>query len=64
MRIVATFTVSIDTDNAAFERDEATEVARILHDVADQVARSGMWRERKPLRDINGNAVGTYGWAE
>lgn len=46
----------IETHNAAFEDAPASEIARILRDLADRI-------ERNPepytvLRDINGNRVG------
>ncbi|ANN80864.1 hypothetical protein [Bordetella flabilis] len=49
--------VVIETGNAAFENDAASEVARILRDAASTV-RSG--KDDFPLTDINGNVVGSY----
>lgn len=51
-------TVTISTDNAAFEDNEAGETARILRDLADKL-------ERRGLMDIaaideNGNKVGRF----
>lgn len=54
------FTVNIATSNAAFteEGDPGIEIARILRDLADTAESSGFdWSV--PLRDINGNSVGT-----
>lgn len=63
------FTLSIETDNAAFT-DEATgepmpapEIARILRLIADSITVSDIpliKPERQPLRDINGNRVGNW----
>lgn len=52
-------TITINTDNAAFEDDYAREVERILLDVARRIKHEG--REAGAsfsLRDINGNTVG------
>jgi hypothetical protein len=54
-------TITINMDNAAFEPDKGTEVARILRETADAVdgftfiSRNPYSRE---LHDINGNTVG------
>ena len=51
------FTLTIQTDNAAFEDAPGEEVARILEETAAKLrnmAQSGN------LRDINGNKVGTF----
>ena len=49
------FELSISCDNAAFEDDPNTEVARILEDAARRL-RAG--RDSLKLMDINGNHVG------
>lgn len=62
------FKVEIETDNAAFE--DSGELSRILHELADRVEvqvvdghvaynRDGDW----PVRDVNGNRVGSA-WLE
>lgn len=52
------FTVTIDTDNAAFcDSDKNEELARILEQIADDL-RHG--RESGPCMDINGNKVGMW----
>lgn len=51
------FTLTINTDNAAFEDAPGEEVARILEATASRLrnlAQSGN------LRDFNGNAVGSF----
>lgn len=59
------FTLTIDTDNAAFDDDPGAEVARILRSVADRVdADLGPG----PLlggaaRDVNGKTVGRWSFA-
>lgn len=55
---MARFTLTIDTDNAAFDPDPAPEVARILRQTADRVE-AGV--TSGAARDINGNRVGTFG---
>jgi len=52
-----TFSISIDTGNAAFEDDAGAEVARILRDVATALERG---TRGAPLHDINGNRVGRF----
>lgn len=51
------FNIKIHMDNAAFDDYPATELARILNDLAERV-KDG---ETPPmsLRDLNGNKVGT-----
>lgn len=54
------FELNVSTDNAAFDgEDREEELARILRDAADQVARS-ILRPNEPIRlfDVNGNRVG------
>lgn len=51
-----TFTITIETGNAAFDDgNEGNEVARILRAAADK-AEAGS--TATPLRDYNGNVVG------
>jgi hypothetical protein len=53
------FTLTIDCDNAAFEGDPLTEVARILHVQATKMVRfapESEWNDT--LLDLNGNRVG------
>lgn len=55
------FTLTIDTGNAAFADDPATELGRIFHHLADAlptflpVAAAGI-----PVLDSNGNTVGRW----
>jgi len=55
-----TLTIKINCDNAAFDDNEAGEIARILRDLANRIdgygAVGGMDRI---LHDINGNRCGT-----
>ena len=55
---MAYITITIETDNAAFD-DFELETSRILKDLADRVA-YGSKGEHIPIRDINGNAVGSF----
>ena len=55
--------IIIHTDNAAFDDNPSTEVARILRGIivelrADRSAFKKIIEESRPLRDINGNTVG------
>lgn len=50
-------TITIETGNAAFDDAPATEVGRILRDLADRFEFNGVVPQH--LRDINGNTVGT-----
>ncbi len=47
--------INIETGNAAFESEPATEVARILRQLADRLEEG---RHVQALRDINGNLCG------
>lgn len=50
-------TITIDTSNAAFDDAPASEVARILTDLAKVFARAGF--PPSVLRDDNGNTCGS-----
>ena len=52
------FTLTIETENAAFADDPGAEVARILREAADTVETSGDFTVY--LNDINGNRVGSF----
>lgn len=51
------FTLTISTANAAFDDQPATEIARILRDVAKRVEDGELSGN---LRDVNGNGVGAF----
>lgn len=51
-------TIKIDANNAAFDDDGGSEVARILRELADRYDRDGLFVSI-PLRDKNGNPVGS-----
>lgn len=53
------FVVEINMENAAFDDEPMTEVARILRDLATK-CETGACRDNGDLRDINGNTVGVY----
>lgn len=64
---MSTFTVTFDTDNAAFDGDNfGAEIARILTVVAADVqpaGQNGLSPDRSlALRDSNGNTVGYATW--
>ena len=52
-----TVTITINTENAAFEDSPTGEIARILRDLAERFEQDGIPPEK--LFDINGNSVGT-----
>ena len=52
----ATIKITISTDNAAFEDYPKLEVARILHQLADDINHRGLTSVN--LRDVNGNTCG------
>ena len=53
-------TITINTDNAAFEDDPASEVAGILRDLAGLIYRQGVTTGTSyGLLDSNGNTVGS-----
>lgn len=55
------FALHIHTDNAAFEDDAGTEIARILREAATAIER-GTRQQR--LHDLNGNTVGRFRFKE
>ena len=50
-------TITINTENAAFDDCPEEEVKRILHELAYSIDNSGL--TEKKIRDINGNTVGS-----
>lgn len=50
-------TITIDTDNAAFDGNLEGELTRILWNLGDKVLDDNL-HDNMPLRDSNGNAVG------
>ena len=61
------FVLTIETDNAAFESEgheshiaKSEEIARILSQVAEQLADTPMRATAAIIHDINGNAVGSW----
>lgn len=52
------FTLSIDTDNAAFTDRRNEEVAAILQQLASWVDRADEERREWRVFDVNGNTVG------
>ena len=52
------FRVRINLDNAAFEEDQAAEVARILREFADHICDNEDRLVWTRLFDYNGNTVG------
>jgi hypothetical protein len=54
------FTLSIRTDNAAFEPERGSEVARILRHLADRLEGCGHYPNTGRVKDGNGNTVGEF----
>ena len=54
------FHISFTTDNDAFQHDRADEIARVLRTIAHEVAQFGVSSTRHPIRDANGNTIGSY----
>jgi hypothetical protein len=54
---MASFNMTFQMDNAAFDGNTACEVERILRDVADMVATG---YTNGAVVDVNGNKVGTF----
>ena len=52
-----TFRIKIQCDNAAFDDDYRTELARILKDIATKLEGG---RDGGYVQDSNGNTVGNY----
>lgn len=51
------FDLSFDTANAAFDYEPASEVARILRDIAQRVEAGA---DCGTIRDHNGNTIGNW----
>jgi len=49
-------TITINTDNVAFQANTGLEVERILHNLAITIGKDGLINTN--LRDINGNSTG------
>jgi hypothetical protein len=54
--------ITINTENAAFEDQESQETARILQDLTKRINGHPHFSpgHSQPLRDINGNKVGSF----
>ena len=50
--------IEFKTDNAAFEDYRAMSIADILHGIAIQIEHD--WSTEDVIRDVNGNAIGTW----
>jgi hypothetical protein len=60
------FFVAIDCDNAAFEDQPGAEVARILLEIARKTPLFSFAHPEStyPLRDVNGNICGRFGYMQ
>jgi hypothetical protein len=57
-----TFTLTVNTDGAAFTENRDTEIVRILRVAADLVESEGLLNgmDLRRIRDVNGNRVGFF----
>lgn len=53
------FKLHFETDNEAFTDEASSEVARILRDLADKIEGPAGRFYSAPVRDINGNRIGS-----
>lgn len=51
------YTITIDTDNSAFEENPAGEVTNVLAQLTNRIGLFGL-EDEAPIRDANGNQVG------
>ena len=58
---MANLTVEIEMENAAFEDEyaAASELARILRDLARKAENGALWKNTTRVYDINGNYIGS-----
>lgn len=61
---MSTFTLTVNTDNAAFEPQPGQELWRILSTLGRRVVDESPAGFEHPIRDTNGNTVGTWTWTE
>ena len=54
------FKLNIDCENAAFDSNDGTEIARILRVVAETVDKYGLPAMYQNIYDANGNKTGSY----
>lgn len=57
---MSTFSLTINTENAAFDDDAGAELARILRDLAGRLELGPGPQNDGRLRDGNGNTVGAW----
>lgn len=57
---MAQITITINTNNQAFEEDELGEINRILNTIVPSIELEDNFK----LRDINGNVVGEVNYVE
>jgi hypothetical protein len=55
-----TFNLYIHTDNAAFDPDPTSEIARLLHKIAERVESGEDISHYLTIFDVNGNDVGRF----
>jgi hypothetical protein len=66
---MATFTVTIECDNAAFDQEmeiggPAAEISRILNNLSKHISKNPDGMDYGTFRDANGNTVGHYEYVE
>ena len=57
---VQAFALTIHTGTDAFKPDPSLELARILREVADQIEAGRDYGKSVPVRDVNGNDIGSF----
>jgi hypothetical protein len=57
---VQAFALTIHTGTDAFKPAPSLELARILREVADQIEAGCDYGKSVPVRDINGNDIGSF----
>ena len=60
-RVSGMFTVTIETDNAAFD-NPGDELARILRKLAERVGDVDGRHDSGKVMDVNGNSIGEWRW--
>lgn len=58
---MARFTVTISTENEAFQPSPIEELARILSEISLEIQKCGLSGFYETIFDINGNDVGRFG---
>jgi hypothetical protein len=55
---MSALTITLNTDNEAFETHAEYEVARILRELADRIESGDIDDDGASIHDVNGNTIG------